>query len=90
MKVYREGAVFLGGFSPFQMTVAEMGVCMCVCREFVGFVFKILNLLFALSPTELAAQIASGPPISVQSLVIRSQAYLFNFMLVLLICLTAV
>lgn len=50
-----------------EMTIAEVGMCMCACGESVGFVFKILNLLFALSPTELAAQIASGAPISVQS-----------------------
>lgn len=67
-----------------------MGVCMFVCRKSVGFVFKILNLLFVPSQTELAAWIASGPPISVQSWVVRSQAYLFDFMLVLLVCLGAV
>lgn len=67
-----------------------MGVGMFACRKSVGFVFKILNLLFVLSPTELAAWIASGPPVSVQSWVVRSQAYLFDFMLVLLICLGAV
>lgn len=71
------------------MTAAEAGVCMCAHGESVGFVFKILNLLFALSPAEVAAWIASGPPISVQSLVVRSQAYLFDFMLVLLICFSA-
>lgn len=49
------------------MTIAEVGMCMCACGESVGFVFKILNLLFVLSPAELAAQIASGAPISVQS-----------------------
>lgn len=53
----------------------------------MGSVFKILNLLFVLSPTELAAWIASGPPVSVQSWVFRSQTYLSDFMLVLLICL---
>lgn len=88
--MYGESAVFLRDFSLFETTVAEMGMCMCACGESVGFVSKILNLLFALSPAELAARISSGPPISVQSLVVRSQAYLFDFMLVLLICLCAV
>ena len=96
-KVYGEDTVSLGDLSPFETTVAEMGECTCACGEsviflfyFFFFVFKILNLLFALSPTELAAWIASGPSISVWSLVIRNWAYLFDFMLVLLICFSAV
>lgn len=35
----REGGVFLGDFSPFETTIAEMGLGMRACRESVGFVF---------------------------------------------------
>lgn len=34
----REGGVFLGDFSSFEMTIAEMGLCMRACGESVGFV----------------------------------------------------
>lgn len=37
-EVYGEGAVFFGGFSSFETTIAEMGMCICVCGESVFFI----------------------------------------------------